>query len=150
MVELWQRLEAPLPNANEPGTKPHHVFGGAMLGLKPEGWAAIDPLFTVAYMGAAEYEFGELPKTLQRVYQNTADYHKHHDEKAGIFYICQDEHLKELQDCVKKAAKGKLLVKNDANFDNPDVIGWIDINRRAFIFKDKEACEKTCEMFGVK
>lgn len=61
---LMQRLEA--PRKGKPGAvKPHHVFGGAGIGLSQAGWDWLDQLCTLSYMGAAEYEFGELPKFLR-------------------------------------------------------------------------------------
>jgi len=61
---LMQRLQAPPQCGPSDGVLPHHVFGGAMLGLGKEGWKVLDQLCTLDYMGAAEYEFGRLPQFL--------------------------------------------------------------------------------------
>jgi hypothetical protein len=38
------------------------VFGGGMLGFSDEGWKIIQNIFNFDYMGAAEYEFGTIPR----------------------------------------------------------------------------------------
>lgn len=63
---LLQRLDAPLPHRLN-GIPAHRVFGGGMLGLSKQAWDILDPICTVAYMGASEYEWGALPKALHTV-----------------------------------------------------------------------------------
>lgn len=65
---LLQRLEAPLPHKALAGeVLSHHIFGGGMLGFSKAAWGVLDPICTVAYMGAAEYEFGTLPSSFSRI-----------------------------------------------------------------------------------
>lgn len=40
------------------------AFGGGMLQLKEEAWEVIQSVVDIHYMGAAEYEFGALPRCL--------------------------------------------------------------------------------------
>jgi hypothetical protein len=40
------------------------VFGGGMVGMSEEGWQIIHSICNLAYMGAAEYEFGVIPSCL--------------------------------------------------------------------------------------
>lgn len=63
-TRLIQRLTKPI---NKTGTlldKAHRVFGGGMLDMSEEAWDLLDPIFTIDYMGDAEYGFGVLPKTI--------------------------------------------------------------------------------------
>ena len=62
---LMQRLSDPPKRSGGLLDKAHRVFGGGMLGLSEDGWDALDQVCTIDYMGAAEYEFGVLPKFLQ-------------------------------------------------------------------------------------
>jgi len=99
-------------------------------------------------MGAAEYENGVLPHTLMYISQNASKYAKY--KYKDVFFVCIGEHLEELKECIKKAVKDKLLVKNNADYNNPKVRGWIDIKRHAFIFKDEDTCDKACKPFKIK
>jgi hypothetical protein len=47
--------------------KVSQVFGGVALELKPEAWKLLQNVFDFDYMGAAEYEFGAIPKTLHQL-----------------------------------------------------------------------------------
>ena len=65
---LLQRLSAPRSVEPSSTVKPHHVFGGANIGLGPEAWTFLDTMCTLEYMGAAEFEWGGLPKTLSHMW----------------------------------------------------------------------------------
>lgn len=45
--------------------KASRAFGGGMLLLKDQAWDKLQRVFDFKYMGAAEYEFGQIPTTLQ-------------------------------------------------------------------------------------
>ena len=68
-THLVQRLLPPTKGrlGGPGGIAPHRVFGGAMLGLSEKAWDVLDAVCTVDYMGAAEYEFGKLPTTLNAI-----------------------------------------------------------------------------------
>lgn len=57
---LLQRFSKPNPTA----TKIYKAFGGNALMLREEAWELLEPVLTIDYMGAAEYEFGALPRAL--------------------------------------------------------------------------------------
>jgi len=70
---LVQRLLRPRTGVDgSTVTRSHHVFGGGMLGMTPEQWAMVDPIFEIDYMGAAEYEFGIFPRTISDLLQKRA------------------------------------------------------------------------------
>ena len=60
---LVQRLD------KKPRSEKHalisQVFGGHLMMISKEGWAAIQSVCDLHYMGAAEYEFGTVPKCLE-------------------------------------------------------------------------------------
>lgn len=59
---LVQRLDS--PPKSEWSAKAAQVFGGHFMQLSAEGWKTLQQIFNIHYMGAAEYEFGTLPKCL--------------------------------------------------------------------------------------
>jgi hypothetical protein len=58
-----QRLRPPPKGDME--AKAEQVFGGANLLLRPEAWKLLQGVFSFDYMGAAEYEFGTIPRCLK-------------------------------------------------------------------------------------
>lgn len=75
-VRTWlvQRLHAPRKKMGHPLDNAHRVFGGGNYGISEKLWEALDPIFIVDYMGAAEYEFGTVPTTLKRMYESRAEF----------------------------------------------------------------------------
>jgi len=69
---LMQRLLPPREKTGSPLDIAHRVFGGGMLGLSESAWDLMDQLCRIDYMGAAEFEFGALPKFM-RSWQERAD-----------------------------------------------------------------------------
>jgi hypothetical protein len=61
---LLQRLGRPSAKAKSVLVQQTFCFGGGGSGLSEEAWKQLGPLFSFEYMGAAEYEFGALPKAL--------------------------------------------------------------------------------------
>ncbi len=57
LVPHERRGTGPLANA-------HRVFGGGNPGLTTDMWEMLDPIFELDYMGAAEFEFGKIPKVI--------------------------------------------------------------------------------------
>lgn len=54
--------------------KATQAFGGGMLQLKDEAWKLLQNVFDIDYMGAAEYEFGALPRCLSNIVSNISTY----------------------------------------------------------------------------
>jgi hypothetical protein len=48
----------------EQDEKIERAFGGDRIQMGPDGWQALRSVFSFDYMGAAEYEFGTIPKCL--------------------------------------------------------------------------------------
>ncbi len=100
-TNLIQRLKGPRPYANEEGIKPHHVFGGGLLGLSKDAWSVLDPICTIDYMGAAEYEFGTLPQCLNTLAQYAQE------QKLRSFAFVVGPHERELNWSRKYPKKGQ-------------------------------------------
>lgn len=66
---LIQRLNPPVKKVGNLFDNLHRAFGGHMLQLTKEAWDLLDPIFTIDYMGAAEYEFGTIPNVLRAMAQ---------------------------------------------------------------------------------
>jgi len=66
---LVQRL-GPAVRRTGPLARAHRVFGGGMMGITDEQWDALDELFEIDYMGAAEYEFGKFTRALGQLLQD--------------------------------------------------------------------------------
>lgn len=66
---LVQRLVEPRRVANV------FAFGGGYRngGLSDEAMNLLSPIFSFDYMGAAEYEFGDVPKAIQKIVQHRED-----------------------------------------------------------------------------
>ena len=54
--------------------KVSQVFGGGLVGMSSDGWKLCQQVFDFDYMGNAEYEFGTIPKALQNIVNERADY----------------------------------------------------------------------------
>lgn len=68
LVQRLLKPRTPRPDGKtHPLDKAHRVFGGGMLGLTKEMWDFVDPVFEIDYMGAAEYEFGTIPRVLKEL-----------------------------------------------------------------------------------
>lgn len=67
-----QRLKPP-PKSEFHATL-SQVFGGGMMGISKDGWKVIQQVMDFDYMGNAEYEFGAVPKALNNIVAERADY----------------------------------------------------------------------------
>lgn len=95
-------------------------FGGGLQngGLSEEAMNLLRPLFRFDYMGAAEYEFGAVPKALSKMFENRGKYKKFvlmvpramikklpwrerdHKEKTGsakVYVFCEAEDWPEVE-----------------------------------------------------
>ena len=75
--------------------------------------SGVDGLIRLDYMGAAEFEFGEIPKALKRVRENikeyTPDFIDIGDKRFAIF--CKISETEEVKKIILKHASGKSFVK---------------------------------------
>ena len=109
-INLWkvQRLEAPS------GGSFINPFGNTITEIESkEAQEAVDKVFNPEYMGAAEYEWGDLPKRLAKLW--TADVRLHaiampdNVAKDTLYIVCPPEDTVKVQealiDLVKRSAE---------------------------------------------
>jgi hypothetical protein len=128
---LVQRLGEPLGRANP------FSFGGGYKngGLSDEAFALLDGIFSFDYMGAAEYEFGSVPKTFQKIAESASegdltafkvevllseippaygDKTKPARGSKGVVYFLADASIvPAVRDRIYEMATGKVLTKGD-------------------------------------
>lgn len=168
---LIQRLQKPFPKdsncllAKDPNA---FSFGGGLKngGLSNEAMALIKDIFRFDYMGAAEFEFGAVPKALQAIAkQKNVSFSfevKTKAKKTGdVFVICRDGDQEEVRGVVtefaydpygKKAPITKEFVGIDREINGEKYsrcCGWLDVDNAFFFFTDREMFQKTAKLFGV-
>jgi len=144
--------------------KAEQVFGGGALALKPEAWKLLQSIFGIDYMGAAEFEFGALPKSFQELARDsqnliTFEMRTKPFPDAPVYVLCRKEHEVGAREIIELIAQDKLKLKESTYFRrafNPTVqkgdlatrtCGWYELNNGFFFFLDKEMWEKTTKLF---
>ncbi len=129
---LIQRLEIPRGRAVTPFT-----FGaGGSGGLSKEAIDLVSPIFSFAYMGAAEYEFGSVPKALNTIakYCGTGSGIAGElildDEGRKVYYICSKEQQPYVEELISYLYSGKhdgayrmrdwVGLRETLRYDSPD------------------------------
>lgn len=178
---LIQRLRKPLGSKSIFGDNPFS-FGGGLHngGLSDEAMGLLRGIFSFDYMGAAEFEFGAVPKALQVIAKNYESYEafsftmplskvkqswrdKSTEKPTGnvtIYVICNKDDSKEVTARIKLNAannggrlKEPTLLSNTLRPDgdwDPGMVGWLELDNGFFFFTDKEMWEKTAELFGLE
>jgi hypothetical protein len=161
---LVQRLKKPYKgNADNPFN-----FGGGLFrgGMNEKGYRALNQIFTFDYMGAAEFEFGAVPKAIEAIAKGFAEGNgvTGHVVIAGVsvYYLthknAEKETVKRIEDLAKDPYITKIRLKEWTNFSDAisvrngninkqriefmDYIGWIELDNNFMFFVDKDAFEK--------
>lgn len=158
---LIQRLEQPrnpLP----------FDFGGGYKngGLSDEAMKLIKNIFSFDYMGAAEFEFGALPISLQLIAKNHEKYNSmefvaitKQKNKAVVYVLCNKADSSDISHWIKRKAfdeygegttKERVGINQAINDKECRWKGWLDIDNGFFFFVDKEMFEKTKQLFEIK
>lgn len=177
---LVQRLTKPRQSTIFGADNPF-AFGGGLVngGLSPEAMNLLRPLFGFDYMGAAEFEFGAVPKALNGLAKdagslvaptftvNLADVPKDWNDKsvtapggiATIYALCREGQRNEVVARIQSWTTEKyphlketLLLTSalrPVNEWDGDVIGWLELDNGFVFFTDRVAWEGTCALFGV-
>jgi hypothetical protein len=127
---LVQRLKKPFPGFAGAKDNPFSFGGGYKNGgLSPEAMDLLRPNFSFEYMGAAEFEFGAVPKALALIHANSdslvafsfrfpqAEVARHWRDKSNtlptgtveIFVICDEEWIDQV------TARIRLWASQDSN-----------------------------------
>jgi hypothetical protein len=174
---LVQRLSKPTGAATNPFT-----FGGGLRegGLSQNALALLRELWTFDYMGSAEFEWGAVPKALQRIAKAQAtlrafsfqiplrdvapdwrDKTPPPDSTATVYVLCPGQWAAEVQDRICGLARDgyRAHLKESANLSNAlrpfhdwdiDTVGWLELDNGFLFFTDRTMWANTCTAFGVE
>ena len=157
---LIQRLQKPSsPNP--------YSFGGGYKngGLTDNAADLLGSVFSFDYMGAAEFEFGALPKALKKIatlngslVKGSIDVKTKNNNTAPVYYLCALDHREDVESRIMKFGKDEwsreintkecvgLQDAIDASKYSRS-LGWLELDNGYFFFIDKDMWEKTCELF---
>lgn len=149
-------------------------FGGGFQngGIGKENMEMLMKVFSFDYMGAAEFEFGEVPKALSKIVDNASDFvkgsmtthwkafrWKTNESIKGdskVYFLCHKDHRKEVKRRIAGWAMGnnisghpKCGVRLDSSFDDQHYRGWLELDNGFFFFTDKTMWENTCKLFNL-
>jgi hypothetical protein len=164
---LIQRLKKPIDYTTI-------SFGGGLRngGIGKENMDILTKVFSFDYMGAAEFEFGEVPKALNKILENASDFIKGSmtthwrslrwktgevvDGNSKVYFLCHKDHKKDVKKRISSWAMGnnisghpKCGVRLDCSFDEQQFHGWLELDNGFFFFIDKTMFENTCKLFDI-
>ena len=166
---LIQRLKKPT------GANPFS-FGGGLKngGINQKAFDQLNKIFSFDYMGAAEFEFGALPETLQKINDHSSEFisgstkvswrmddWKTKEKSSGkdeVYYICHKDHEEEVKKRIAIWAIGKKAsymnlkerVRLNESFKEDMFKGWLEFDNGFFFFIDKKMWKNTIELFEIK
>lgn len=180
---LIQRLERPWPAAEgHPlfGKDNPFAFGGGLRnggGLSGEAMDLLRDVWRFDYMGAAEFEFGAVPKALQslaaaeltgfsfelplaEVERNWRESSKKKPVgSVGIYVLCPSVWAQQVEERIREIARGGYRLKestrlsgalNPADKFDREICGWLELDNGFLFFTDAAMWEKACALFGVE
>jgi hypothetical protein len=154
-------------------------FGGGLRngGLSDEAMDLLRGVFDFDYMGAAEFEFGAVPKALKEIAVTAEagdlkddafeidlkDVEKswrkdavHPTGLVTIFVLCPSLDVAEVEERIRGWAAGQgqlreltMLPQRLRGDDYANAVGWLELDNGFFFFTDEDMWTKTCELFGV-
>lgn len=158
---LVQRLKKPVNYVN-----PFDGFGAGGLkngGIKEDAMTVLRKVMTFDYMGAAEFEWGAIPKALQVLNDapELATHTIHHVTKPNIYLIALPKDIEEVIEWVESAADGvHSHLKEHLGFrealagpEFSDTVGWLKIEEDRhcespfMFFIDKQMFDDTLTLF---
>jgi hypothetical protein len=136
------------------------AFGGGMRhgGLSDDAMKLLRDVFSFDYMGAAEFEWGAVPKALQLI-ASKAKHLTGFSLPCGVHVLCDRRDRDEIVERVNEwaAAPYNDLKENTRLHDalNPrhkwdtNVCGWLELDNGFFFFTDADMFNATARLFGV-
>jgi len=160
---LIQRLKKAFPQ----GDAGIFTFGGGMHhgGISDEAWGILNKIFRFDYMGAAEFEFGAVPKALDHIIRyvekGDAAFGEMKIHKIPIYYICHKLQEADVKVRIKELAaptrkfrtKERVFLEETLAARVPentvpekkdrynfylDYVGWLELDNNFIFFIDKE------------
>lgn len=178
---LVQRLKKPSTRQSVFGPDNPFAFGGGLRngGLTDEAMGLLRGIFSFDYMGAAEFEFGAVPKALQglaadvrdltaftvsipltEVPRNWRDKSKTVPTGDALVYVlCRKGHADEVRARIWAwAGEAYPHLKESLNLASTlrpvseydgETAGWLELDNGFFFSTDREMWAQTCDLFGV-
>jgi hypothetical protein len=164
---LIQKLEKPYSKPfGSFGKSNPFSFGGGYVngGLSKEAMEILSDIFSFAYMGAAEYEWGALPAAIfflvKQRERNNLLFGEIKIKNKSIYYISPKNYEATVKERIKLLSTNKLRIKMGNNlyqfFEKEELddyllktVGWIELNNGFMFFVDEEAFKKTCVIFNL-
>lgn len=137
-------------------------FGGGLVngGLSEKAMELLNPILSFDYMGAAEFEWGDVPKALDKIWDYS---NKNHATKGlihlpkDVHYICEKGTQKYVEDIIQKLYKNEddLYLKEptflrESIEERDNYKGWLELDNAFMFFIDKEMYRKTLNLFNIK
>lgn len=181
---LIQRLKKPF-KLNEPSDmmkafSEAFSFGGGKVrgGISKEAWEVLSRIWRYDYMGSAEFEFGAVPKSLDRVIglreenklvkfefnviAKRFNYKKEEYEtgEAIVYSVCNENDKADVEKFVNQMAhyNNNLRTKEYVGLSEnmcgiehlSDTVGWHDIDNDYLFFTDKEMYDNFCKILKLE
>lgn len=159
---LVQRLLKPINSIHD---NPFS-FGGGLKngGLSENAMKLLRPIFSFDYMGSAEFEFGAIPKSFQHIAKNIKDYGtwEINLNSTPLYIIGNKATMRETTERIQELAENKIHCKEYTGLDHAlglceyqksrpcNYIGWLELDNNFLFFIDKDAFEKTANLFELK
>lgn len=179
---LVQRLRKPAQRDSIFGKDNPFAFGGGLRngGLSDDAMDLLRPIFSFDYMGAAEFEFGAVPKALRRIGENArnlvatsidvrlADVAKHWRDKsegepvgsAPVYLLCAKADVAEVESRVRGwAGESFSELKEQTRLSSAlrpvhdwdaETGGWLELDNGFMFFTDRDMWAATAAVFGVE
>lgn len=168
---LIQRLKLPF---NSSGLLEALSFGGGLSrgGISKEAFDIISKIWSYDYMGSAEFEWGDVPKSLDRIvrmknivafdFTVTATCYDFRSNKKlkndGVVYVLCDVKFKDtIKEYISNLAKEtneyhtkEWVGLNNSICNESDVVGWHDIRNDYLFFTNKEMFINFCQLIDIK
>lgn len=162
---LIQRLDPPYPSDRLSALSEAFSFGGGLRngGLTEDAMKLLRPVFRFDYMGAAEFEFGAVPKALSDIYERASkgllDSRSFTLDGTDLWVIADSGDLDEAERRVRSWAlphgerpRMKESTHLDGVLTGQDwvrVRGWLEIDNGWFAFADETMFEGVARLFEV-
>lgn len=137
-------------------------FGGGLKngGLSNDALNLIGKIWSFDYMGSAEFEFGAVPKTLSKILEYSNKNATNGEIKLikPIFYLCEKNMKKNVEERIKQIAKEKIAYLKEPTFLKEslmgknfyDYAGWLELNNNFMFFIDEEMFFNSLNFFGIE
>lgn len=175
---LIQRLDKPYENTGIFKDGNPFAFGGGLVngGLSKAAFNILSKIWSYDYMGSAEFEWGALPESWERIVKNIKHYILGEIVTVGymedwkqdgyptitastpVYYFCKKEDKKEVEEWIQKTANEsnhrhvtKEYVGLGRAIVKPDRnVGWHDLDNDFLFFTSKEMFDKMIEVLNIK